>query len=213
MIQKLEIMNNNTKNICIYTSAIIFGGVVSSLLYYGVSQINKLSKFYKLSSSLKSSTTNTEEKSDFYHLIHGNIRFVQKLQNLNTPSHKHSPNHPQKILLLSTNSLMHVIDPALIFDLPPHHIISVSIDDCVNKNIQEIESIVETHDIKTIVVIGLEKDEKDEKNEKDNQKNQLKELLNTSQYINLAVENKKIKPYWASYNTSTGYVRFHHHNF
>ena len=108
---------------------------------------------------------------------------------------------------------MHVIDPALIFDLPPHHIISVSIDDCVNKNIQEIESIVETHDIKTIVVIGLEKDEKDEKNEKDNQKNQLKELLNTSQYINLAVENKKIKPYWASYNTSTGYVRFHHHNF
>ncbi len=208
MIQKLEIMNNNTKNICIYTSAIIFGGVVSSLLYYGVSQLSKLSKFYKLSSSPKLSKTNTEEKSDFYHLIHGNIRFVQKLQDLHTPSRKHSPNNPQKILLLSTQSLMHIIDPGLIFDLPPQHIITVSIiDDCVNKNIQEIESIVETHDIKTIVVIGLEK------NEKDNQKNQLKELLNTSQYINLAVENKKIKPYWASYNTSTGYVRFHHHKF
>jgi RNase H-fold protein (predicted Holliday junction resolvase) len=105
---------------------------------------------------------------------------------------------------------MHIIVPGLIFDLPPNHIITLSIDDCDNNNIQEIESIVETHNIKTIVVIGLDKSEKDKK---DNQKNQLKELLNTSQYINLAVENKKIKPYWASYNTSTGYVRFHHHNF
>lgn len=201
-------MNNNSKNICIYTSAIIFGGVVSSLLYYGVSQLSKLSKFYKLSLSSNSSSKNkTEEKSDFYHLIHGNIRFVQKLQNLHTPSHKYSPDNPQKILLLSTQSLMHVIEPGLIFDLPLHHIITVSIDENVNTNIQKIEEIVENHDIKTIVVIGLEKEEKD------NQKNQLKELLNTSQYINLAVENKRIKPYWASYDTTTGYVRFHHHAF
>lgn len=185
---------NSIRTICYYTAAIFLGSLASSFLYYKYN--NKKDDDYT-----------EDDKSDFYHLIHGNIRFVKKLQQFNYPPKSY--NKPQKILVLSLQSLS--INPTILFDLD---ILSENIqlyeDDRINNNIsvvKNIEKIIEKNNVKTIVILGLE--ENDDKKIKE----QLSILLNTSQYINKYVEDKIIKPYWATYNKLTGYVKFHHHNY
>lgn len=130
-----------------------------------------------------------KRETDLQRLINGNKRFIDKKYN--------NINKNSRILVIK---LFSGLNPKVIFDSPYVDVVSSS-KFCHN-TLKVIENMFYENQYDTMVVLNIDDENK-------NAKIYLQELLNESKFLRSLTENKKLKPYWASYDSIYSYVTFH----
>lgn len=137
----------------------------------------------------KKPTPVIRRETDLERLINGNTRYMMK-------KIKNSIN--SRILVIKQFS---GLNPKVIFDSPYIDVVNSPVLD--HDILKIIENMFYDHQYDTIVILDL-------KNDNNQQKEFLQELLYESKFLRSLINSHQLKPYWASYNSFSGKVTFHH---